>query len=38
LLSEFALEYTIRKAKESQERLKLNGTRQLLVYVDNVNL
>jgi hypothetical protein len=34
----FALEYTIKKAQEKQVGLKLNGTHQLLVYADDVNL
>jgi hypothetical protein len=32
------LEYAIRKAKENQVGLKLNGTHQLLAYADDVNL
>jgi hypothetical protein len=37
-LFNFALEYAIRKIKENQVRLKLNGTHQLLSYADDVNL
>jgi hypothetical protein len=38
LLSNFALEYSIRKIQENQVELKLSGTQQLLVCADAVSL
>jgi hypothetical protein len=38
LLFNFALVYAIRKVRKNQVGLKLNGTHQLLAYVDDVNL
>ena len=38
LLFNFALGYAIRKVQVIQDALKLNDTRQLLVYADDVNM
>jgi hypothetical protein len=38
LLFNFALEYAIRNIKANHKLLKFNGTHQVVIYADDVNL
>jgi len=38
MLSNFALEYTIKRSQVNRGGLQLNGTHRLLAYADDVNI
>jgi hypothetical protein len=38
VLSNFALEYAIRRVQENQEVLKLKGTHQIMIYAADVTI
>jgi hypothetical protein len=38
LLFNFSVQYVIRKVRENQERLEMNGTHQLPICADDINI